>query len=82
MKLVLSALAALALVSTDASAQPCCWLNGVNHCYYNHGWHHVGTTTGIGTTDVGIIANSVCQISARLRASRVVSNGSGIARQV
>ena len=51
MKLVLSALAALvlgtAVLSTDASAQPRCWWNGVNHCYYNHhgwqhGWHHNG----------------------------------------
>ena len=44
MKLVLSVLAALvlgtAVLSTDASAQECCWWNGVNHCYYNHGWHH------------------------------------------
>ena len=45
MKLVLSALAALvlgaAVMSTHAAAQPRCWWNGVNHCYYNnHGWHH------------------------------------------
>jgi hypothetical protein len=44
MKLVLSALAAFvlgtAVLSIDASAQPRCWWNGVNHCYHNHGWHH------------------------------------------